>query len=85
MAWTFLMTLPRVPLIYYGDELGMQGAGAPDNRLPMLFGASLSLEQQETLEHVRALGLVRQAHEALRRGVRQQLQMDADGSSGPTA
>ncbi|OIP35250.1 MAG: hypothetical protein AUK47_16925 [Deltaproteobacteria bacterium CG2_30_63_29] len=79
MAWTFLMTLPGVPLIYCGDELGMQGAGDPDNRLPMLFGASLSLEQQETLEHVRALGLVRQAHEALRRGVRQQLQMDADG------
>ncbi len=27
-----LMTLPGVPLIYYGDEVGLKGEGDPDNR-----------------------------------------------------
>ncbi|MEA3446808.1 MAG: alpha-amylase family glycosyl hydrolase [Bacteroidota bacterium] len=33
----FTMTIPGVPVIYYGDEFGMPGAGDPDNRRPMRF------------------------------------------------
>lgn len=33
----FTMTIPGVPVIYYGDEFGMPGANDPDNRRPMRF------------------------------------------------
>ncbi len=29
-----LMTLPGVPMIYYGDEVGLKGGDDPDNRRP---------------------------------------------------
>ncbi len=32
LAWTFLMTARGIPMIYYGDEIGMQGGNDPDNR-----------------------------------------------------
>ena len=31
------MTIPGIPVIYYADEIGMVGAGDPDNRRPMIF------------------------------------------------
>ncbi|MEA3318156.1 MAG: alpha-amylase family glycosyl hydrolase, partial [Bacteroidota bacterium] len=40
----FIMTIPGIPVIYYGDELGMPGAGDPDNRRPMKF---VDLSRQE--------------------------------------
>ncbi|MDA3779255.1 MAG: alpha-amylase family glycosyl hydrolase, partial [Bacteroidales bacterium] len=40
----FIMTIPGIPVIYYGDELGMPGAGDPDNRRPMKFSG---LSEQE--------------------------------------
>jgi glycosidase len=78
LAWTFLLSVPGVPLIYYGDEFGLPGAGDPDNRRMMQF-TGLNAEQQATLEHVRTLGLARAAHPAMRGGSRQQLHMEADG------
>ncbi len=33
----FVMTIPGVPIIYYGDEFGMAGGGDPDNRRMMKF------------------------------------------------
>jgi hypothetical protein len=38
LAWTFILTQRGVPLIYYGDEIGLPGAADPDNRRPMRFG-----------------------------------------------
>ena len=37
MLMAFNMTIPGVPVIYYGDEFGMPGAGDPDNRRMMKF------------------------------------------------
>ncbi|OFX18641.1 MAG: hypothetical protein A2033_16625 [Bacteroidetes bacterium GWA2_31_9] len=34
---TTIMTIPGIPVIYYGDEFGMPGAGDPDNRRMMKF------------------------------------------------
>ncbi|MGB0524226.1 MAG: alpha-amylase family glycosyl hydrolase [Flammeovirgaceae bacterium] len=33
----FTMTIPGIPVLYYGDEIGMPGAEDPDNRRPMKF------------------------------------------------
>ncbi len=35
LAWTFLLTQPGLPLIYYGDELGIPGNADPSNRAPL--------------------------------------------------
>jgi len=32
VAYTLLFSMPGIPMIYYGDEFGMPGAGDPDNR-----------------------------------------------------
>jgi glycosidase len=85
LAWTWLYTQPGVPLIYYGDELGMPGFADPDNRKPLweltgdLSGAALSVDAVAdrvsdnaalVLRHVAALGEARAAHPALWRGSR---------------
>ena len=55
----FNMTIPGVPIIFYGDEFGMPGAGDPDNRRMMKFD-SLSTHEKwmlgitEKLTHIRS-------------------------------
>jgi len=41
----FINTIPGIPVIYYGDEIGMPGAGDPDNRRPMKFDNLTKFEQ----------------------------------------
>ena len=67
LAQGLLFTLPEVPLIYYGDEVGLPGAGDPDNRRMMPF-ENLTANQQETLAFVRLIGTLRREHATLRRG-----------------
>jgi glycosidase len=62
------MTIPGVPLIYYGDEFGMPGAGDPDNRRMMRFGPDLNANESSTLTFMQKLGTARAAHPALRTG-----------------
>ncbi len=78
LAWSYLLTIPGIPLIYYGDEIGLPGASDPDNRRMMIFGNELSTDQNNTLQHVRALGQIRRNHPALSRGTRTTLSIDAD-------
>jgi len=42
-AW--ILTVPGIPIIYYGDEFGMPGANDPDNRRMMRFTGLTSAEQ----------------------------------------
>jgi glycosidase len=78
VAYAFLMTTPGVPLLYYGDEIGMAGAGDPDNRRFMQWSG---LTQNQTWLHDRIarLAAIRQQHVALRSGSRQTLAVSADG------
>jgi len=68
LALAYEMTIPGVPLIYYGDEYGMPGAGDPDNRRMMRFGGDLSSRESSALGVVKALGQARKAHPSLSRG-----------------
>lgn len=45
----FVFTIPGIPVIFYGDEFGMAGAGDPDNRRQMRF-ENLTKEEQQTKE-----------------------------------
>ena len=78
MALAFTLTQPGAPLLYYGDEIGLAGAGDPDNRRMMSFDPYLSANQTELLNRVRTLGQARAAHAALRRGHRTTVWVDDD-------
>ena len=73
LAWTFLMTQPGAPVIYYGDEIGLAGANDPDNRRNMRFGEEIPVHGHAVREHVKALTRARACHPALRRGEREVL------------
>ena len=87
-AFTVLFTLPGIPFIYYGDEIGMPGGNDPDNRRDMIWtdslsalangSTSLTAEQAALREHVRALGGLRRSSAAFRNGRRVPLFDDAD-------
>jgi len=77
VAYAFLMTTHGMPLIYYGDEMGMAGGGDPDNRRPMQWDG-LSGDQSWLRGEVQALTHIRREHSALRRGVRTTLHAEGD-------
>ena len=54
-AFTLIFTLPQVPMIYFGDEIGMAGAGDPDNRRMMRFGRSVTRPERGVLDRVERL------------------------------
>ncbi|MCA2977960.1 MAG: glycosyl hydrolase [Myxococcaceae bacterium] len=76
-AFTFILTQAGVPLIYYGDELGLPGAGDPDNRRFMKW-TGLTPREQGLLDFMRKLGAARRSSRALRFGVRDTLLVERD-------
>jgi glycosidase len=76
-AFGVMMTNRGAPLLYYGDEIGLPGAGDPDNRRMMQWTGTTQ-DQQNLYARIKALAAIRAAHPALRRGVRQTLTADAD-------
>ncbi len=65
---SYLLTIPGVPVIDYGDEIGMTGAADPDNRRMMRFGNQLTKPEKETLTDVRKIIHIRDSNSALRYG-----------------
>ena len=79
LAFTFLMTARGIPMIYYGDEIGMRGGGDPDNRRDFPGGwpgdahnaftdAGRTPEEQGIWEHVRRLSHLHGELKPLRHG-----------------
>jgi glycosidase len=72
----YILTIPGVPIIYYGDEFGITGAADPDNRRMMRFDDQLNNIEKETLIDVSKLIHIRKDHPALRYGDFLTLQSD---------
>ena len=78
LAFTFIFTIDGVPMLYYGDEIGMTGAGDPDNRRRMRFGDAVGTEGQSVREHVSLLAHARREHPALYMGSRRALLAESE-------
>ena len=72
----YILTIPGVPVIYYGDEIGMTGASDPDNRRMMRFDNDLNEFEKQMLKDVSKLIHIRKDHSALRNGDFLTLQAD---------
>ncbi|MFT5681685.1 MAG: glycosidase [Myxococcota bacterium] len=65
LAWTWLLTHSGLPLVYYGDEIGLPGYHDPDNRQMMRFDGELSSRESDVRDHLATLAAARQDHPAL--------------------
>lgn len=74
LAYTILATVPGVPCIYYGDEVGMEGYRDPFNRRPFPWGR----ENKELLEHYKQLGKIRTKEPLYKEGHFDILKCDSD-------
>ena len=64
LAIVLSLTLPGVPLIYYGDEAGLDGGRDPDNRRPLPW----SNFNEEIYNHYRGLCKIRNEYDAFKKG-----------------
>ncbi len=81
MALAYNFSLPGIPVLYYGDEIGMAGANDPDCRrvLPdVLTGNGLDISQVKLLEKIRRVSAARASSPAIRRGKRVLLYAQGD-------
>ena len=76
-AFAVILTNKGAPLIYYGDEIGLPGAGDPDNRRMMQW-TGYTQAQQGLHDRIKALTTIRAAHPAMRRGTRTTLDVSED-------
>ncbi len=76
LAFAFVLTQPGVPLVYYGDEIGLAGAGDPDNRRLMPWQWSDS--QAELHDRIATIAGWRTELESLKTGDRQTLTVGDD-------
>jgi len=64
MLFAFIMTIPGLPVIYYGDEIGMPGGNDPDSRRMMRFN-DLNDNEIKVRETVKKLTELRNSEMAL--------------------
>ncbi len=64
MLYTVIATLPGLPMIYYGDEVGLEGYSDPFNRMPYPYGK----EDDEILSHYIKIGSIRRKNAVYRSG-----------------
>ena len=79
LAFSILFTIRGTPQMYYGDEIGMEGTGDPDNRRDFPGGfprdqhsaftpVGRTQQEQDIFHHVQSLLKLRAQHPALRIG-----------------
>lgn len=66
LAWLFLFTIVGAPCIYYGDEIGVDGAHDPECRKS--FPWEEEKWDKDLLEYAKSCIALRKKHDALRRG-----------------
>lgn len=66
LALTALFTFPGIPMLYYGDEIGLAGGNDPDCRRTMPW--DVPGEHGVIRDTVRELARMRRDHPAIRRG-----------------
>lgn len=77
LAAALQLLLPGMPMVYYGDEVAMEGGEDPDCRRGMLWDDS---QDRDMLNYYRALIRLRHTYPALTRG--ETLRQAADDASG---
>jgi glycosidase len=77
VAMTALLTLPGMPVLFHGDEVGQVGGSDPDCRRVMPDLSALLAEESATLSLARRLGQLRACSPALRAGHRTPLSATA--------
>jgi neopullulanase len=72
LAFTYLLSTRGIPMIYYGDEIGMRGGNDPENRKDFpasAFDDSTRTEEEKGLfDYVRKIALLRRETPELRTG-----------------
>ena len=68
LYYAYMLSVPGIPVIYYGSEFGMTGASDPDNRRMMRFGNELDDNEKKMLGVVTKIINLRAIHTALRYG-----------------
>ncbi len=66
LALLTMFTFPGAPTIYYGDEIGLQGAQDPDSRRAMIWDTASW--DRDLLDAVKRYATLREKYRALRRG-----------------
>jgi glycosidase len=78
-GFAVLLTNPGLPLIYYGDEIGLAGGGDPDNRRMMPWNdQDLNAHQLTLRDRVTTLNKIRSTNKAITRGRRVTLHKNPD-------
>lgn len=75
LAFGVMMTLPGAPMIFAGEEFGLEGTNGEASRTPMPWGR-LSADQLATCDELRRLTRLRHEFPALRRGALRWLHAD---------
>jgi len=68
LGFALVLTLPGIPVLYYGDEFGVPGAADPDNRRVMPDPAALDASALALFGDVARLGQLRRCMKTMRRG-----------------
>jgi len=68
VAFAWVLTLPGLPLLYYGDEYGEFGGSDPDNRHFWRPAGQRSAAEAALFDQIAAIGTARSTSVALRRG-----------------